>query len=385
VVLTNTIRATQAVTIRDEVLGGSNGRPSQSFTLSTIPVVPLPRSEQVAGADGRMVTITDLRLEVSERPVIGVDQGFQVWQQVDDFLASDGSDPHYILNRTTGEITFGDGIHGRIPVANPSNPAGSIVAREYRAGGGRRGNVGAGTITEIQSFVAQVDSVTNLYSAAGGSDEETVDEAKARAPSALKSRGRAVTGEDFEYLATQTPGVRVRRAKALPLHHPSFPGVQIPGVVTVIAVPDSAEPNPTPSQRTLDAVCACLNQSRLLTTEVCVIPPTYRLVEVKASLIVRPQDDLLAVKTAVEQTLTEYFHPLVGGDEGLGWPFGETIFYSNVYQAILQTPGVDRIDNNQLEIYLDNEVQPFCRDVPLDEGDLLYSEGHEISVKYATR
>jgi hypothetical protein len=67
----------------------------------------------------------------------------------------------------------------------------------------------------------------------------------------------------------------------------------------------------------------------------------------------------------------------------LGWEFGATIFYSSVYQIILQTPGVGRIDNNQLEIFLDGEAQPFCRDVPLEPGELLFSEGHEISVKYA--
>ncbi len=382
-ILINTVRATQAVTVRDEVLGGSSGRPNQSFRLASTPVVPLLRPETVAGAGGAPVTLTDLRLEVSERPVIGVDLGFQPWQQMDDFFASGPDDPHYTLNRTTGQVVFGDGIHGRIPVANPTNPAGNIVARLYRSGGGSKGNVGAGTITQVQSFVPLLDEVTNLQSAAGGSDEETVAEAKQRAPQLLKSRNRAVTAEDFEYLAEQTPGVRVKRAKALPLVHPQFPGVAIPGVVTVIVVPDSDQPNPTPNQRTLEAVCLCLNQSRLLTTEVCVIPPAYRLVKVKANLIVLPQSDQGEVKTAVENALTTYFHPLTGGDEKLGWEFGGTIFYSNVYQVILQTPGVGRIDNNQLELFLDGEAQPFCRDVPLEPGELLYSEGHEISVQYA--
>jgi predicted phage baseplate assembly protein len=368
--------------VRDEILGGSDGRPDQTFGLASTPVVPLARPQTVMGADGRSVSITDLHLEVSERPVIGVDLGFQAWQQVDDFYASGEDDPHYTLNRTTGEIRFGDGIHGRIPVANPSNPAGNIVARQYRAGGGRRGNVGAGTINQVQTFVQHLDSVTNLFPAAGGSDEETVDEAKERAPQQLKSRNRAVTAEDFAYLARQTPGVRIRRARALPLVHPQFPGARIPGVVTVIVVPDGDGPNPLPGQRTLEAVCQCLNQVRLLTAEVCVIPPTYRQVRIKADLIVRPQDDLAAVKTAVEDGLTTYFHPLTGGEEGLGWEFGGTIFYSNVYQAILQTPGVERIDNNQLEIFLDGEAQPFCRDVPLAAGELLFSEGHEISVRY---
>ena len=95
-----------------------------------------------------------------------------------------------------------------------------------------------------------------------------MEQAKSRASLELKSRGRAVTTEDFEYFALQTPGVRVRRAHALPLVHPQYPGVQVPGVVTVIVVPDADIPNPSPGQRTIQAVCECLNQHRLLTTEV---------------------------------------------------------------------------------------------------------------------
>lgn len=381
-VLTNTTSAAQAVTLQDEVLGGSNGRPNQSFFLSRTPVVALPQPVTATSADGKRLSIQYLRLEVSERPVVGTDLGFQVWEQVDDFAASGPADSHFTLNRTTGEIHFGDGIHGRIPVANPDNPTGSIVARLYRSGGGRGGNTGPGTLTSPLTFVEHVDTVTNSFPATGGSDEESVEAAKSRASLELKSRGRAVTSEDFEYFALQTPGVRVRRAKALPLVHPQYKGVQVPGVVTVIVVPDSDSPRPLPGVRTLQAVCACLNQRRLLTTEVYVIPPSYRLVKISADIVALPSADLASVKREVEARLTRYFHPLTGGEDGLGWPFGGTIFYSRVYATILQVEGVDRIDNNQLEIFLDGEAQAFCRDAPLEEGELLYSEEHDIRVTY---
>jgi hypothetical protein len=137
-----------------------------------------------------------------------------------------------------------------------------------------------------------------------------------------------------------------------------------------------------PSPRTLSAVCHCLNQHRLLTTEVYVVPPVYRKIHIEAQIIARPQADLAQVKQAVETNLTTFFHPLNGGDEGLGWEFGRTIFYSEVYRIILQSSGVDRIDNNQLVILLDDEAQPFCRDVPLNLGELLYSGTHDITVAY---
>jgi predicted phage baseplate assembly protein len=380
-VMINTVRATQAETIRDEVLGGSNGRPNQSFFLSQTPVVALDNPETVTSADGSLITLKNLRLEISERPIIGTDLGFRVWEEVDDFTASGLDDTHFTLNRTTGEVRLGNGDEGRIPVANPSNPSANVIARRYRTGGGANGNVGAGIVTNLQNFVEFVDTVTNKFAAVGGSDEETLDGAQRRAVAMLKTRDRAVTVEDFEYFATSTPGVA--RALAQPLVHPQFTGAPIPGVVSVIVVPQSSAAAPTPSPGILQAVCQCLTQHRLLTTEVYVVPPTYRTVRVEVDVIARPQHDLAVVKRGVEDALTGYFHPLTGGDDDTGWPFGQTIFFSRVYQTILGVPGVDRIKDNQLVIFLDGVAQPFCRDAPINVGELLTSDTHEVTTSYA--
>ena len=44
-------------------------------------------------------------------------------------------EPHYIINRETGEIKFGDGERGRIP------PSGSKICASYRTGGEKKGEV----------------------------------------------------------------------------------------------------------------------------------------------------------------------------------------------------------------------------------------------------
>ena len=144
----------------------------------------------------------------------------------------------------------------------------------------------------------------------GGRDEETLDEAKQRAPAAIRARCRAVTADDFEFFATQA--ANIARARALPLRHPDFPGVQVPGVVTVLVVPDSDEPDPMPSEGTLRTVCAYLDQRRLLTTELYVAPPTYQEVSVDVELVADDCADLAEVQRDVEQTLLDYFHPLRG-------------------------------------------------------------------------
>src|SRR5215831_143340 len=357
---TNTVAALQAETIRDEVLGGSTGRRDQVFRLADAPVLR-----------------DTLRLEVDQ----GDGDGYTVWTPVDDFFGSSPTDQHYNLNRTTGEVRFGDGRHGSIPVANANNPGANVVAREYRIGGGKRGNVPTKAIKTLTTSITGVDDsqVANLLAAESGRDEETLDEAKQRAPRAIKSRCRAVTAEDFEYLAMLA--ANIKRAKALPLFHPDFPGVKVPGVVTVIVVPDGDAPNPTPSDGTLRTVCAYLDQRRLLTTELYVVRPTYQQVEIHAEVIINGNADLAEAKEGIEQTLLEYFHPLKGGDDGQGWPFGGTIFYSRVNQRVFTVTGVQSI--KRLVIVLDGEEMPECTDVPIAEGALLYSTQHDVQVQYS--
>jgi len=355
---TNTMTMTQMETVRDEVLGGSTGRPHQSFRLTNTPVL--------AGS---------LELEVDQG------SGPEVWQQVDDFLASSPRDQHYALNRTTGEVRFGDGRNGAIPIANVSNPGANVVARRYRYGGGAHGNVGPGVLRALRNAVPGIDEngVTNLVASFGGRDEETLDQAKQRAPAAIRARCRAVTADDFEFFAGQA--ANIARARALPLRHPDFPDVAVPGVVTVVVVPDSDDPEPRPSEGTMRTVCAYLDQRRLLTTELYVAPPAYQEVSVAVEVVADDAADLAEVQRQVERTLLTYFHPLKGGENGRGWPFGGTISFSRTFQRVFSVPGVSSVD--RLVITVDGVEAPECRDVPLQPDALASSRRHEVSVGYA--
>jgi predicted phage baseplate assembly protein len=357
-VRTNTVPATQAETVTDEVVGGSDGSRDQVFTLARTPVLAL-----------------SLELQVDEG------SGFLDWQEVDDLAGAGTDDPVYVLDRTSGDIRFGDGVNGRIPTANPANASGNIVARSYRVGGGTQGNVDAALIKTLLAAVDGVDdnAVGNLFAAFGGSDEERLDDAKKRAPLAIRSHDRAVTAADFEELATEVPGIR--RAKALPLFHPDFPDVQVPGVVTVIVVPDGTGPSPTPSEGTLRTVCAALDSKRLLTTELYVVAPRYQELQVAVEVVAADDADLAEVSRALAAALTGYFDPLTGGESGTGWPFGGTIFYSRVYQR-LSVPGVDSITT--LVLTLDGDAQPVCTDVKLAANALLSLAEPQIDVHYAS-
>jgi hypothetical protein len=50
---------------------------------------------------------------------------------------------------------------------------------------------------------------------------------------------------------------------------------------------------------------------------------------------------------------------------------------------VLGVPGVRRVD--ALQIQFDAEAQPFCQDVPVEPGALVYSTGHDVVVTYETK
>jgi predicted phage baseplate assembly protein len=326
--------------------------------------------------------------------------GFKPWKGVRDFAGSKRDDRHFTLDLTTGLVRFGDGEQGRIPKRfvkpdEPDREFANIKAARYRWGGGARGNAGAGTITSLQSPVPFIESVTNPRPAVGGQDEESLAEAKLRAPEIIRSRSRAVTAGDFESLARQTPGARIRRAKALPLHHPEIepmrpagtPGattIPVPGVVTVLVVPEALGDTrkPIPSEETLSLVGDWLNQHRLITTELYVAAPRYRRVKIEAAIKVLPQADSGQVEKALLNMLLAYFHPLTGGSEGGGWDFGGKIYFAETFRRILDTPGVALVESGSVKTYVDDEPGLICTDVVLAEDELVYSEEHTLNVTY---
>jgi len=356
-VLVNTVGVTQAQTRRDEVLGGTTGRPNLVLRVALAPVL--------AGS---------LVLEVDEGT------GPAVWTEVRDFFASGPDDAHFALNRTTGEVRFGSGDAGRVPVLNPTNPDGNVVARVYRSGGGARGNAAAGAIATAPGVLGGIDTagIRNARPALGGRDEESLADGLRRGPEELKNKDRAVTAEDFESLARHVAGVR--RAEARPLAHPGHPGRQVPGAVTVVVVPDGDAPNPSPSDGLLRSVCAYLQPRRLLTCELFVAPPAYRHVRVRADVVAAADADGAVVRAEVERRLLAYLHPLTGGEAGDGWPFGGAVYFSLVYRQVLAVEGVARVE--ALTVALDGADQPACQDVPLEPGELAWSDLHDVVVTY---
>ena len=292
-ILINSIPAINAVTVEGELIGASNGMPNQTFQISNYPV--LPNDASVTGI-----------VEVDE----GDGNGFTLWTQVTSFAGSDRNAKVYTLDYSTGIVAFGDGVNGKIPhwlSLDSSNletaDVPNIQVTSYRWGGGSAGNAGPNTITSLINAIPFVASVTNPLPSALGADEESVADAEARAPQAIRPLSRAVSADDFVSLAIATPGARIQRAAAIPLQLPQTQVVRAadgsvitptpaPGVITVIVVPDGPNPQmPVANDQTMAAVAAYLDKFRLVTCELHVTTPIYRLVEIQARVIVSPDAD----------------------------------------------------------------------------------------------
>jgi predicted phage baseplate assembly protein len=365
----NGARLRQWQTYADELLQpGSDGTPNQARTVQHPPIMDDDQGQPVV-------------VEVNQ-PGDGGGLVWTAWTKVDDLAArvlpggtpvpTGSPAPVFKVGDDLASIVFGDGLDGLIPLRGVNN-----LRVTYRSGGGSQGNVGAGKLT-LDSSLPNVNAIVQHEAAAGGADEESVDDEKRTAPDRLRALERAVTPADFETLAVQKAGVR--RASAVNRWNPLVPGVPVTGCITLVVVPTPAGPDdhaPMPTQIFLGEVSSILEAYRVLTTELFVVPPNYRTVVVEVIVDVTVAGGG-SVRGDVVSALETFFDPITGGVGGGGWPLGGTIAYGEVLTTVLATPHVAAV--RSLTIVLDGVTQPSCQDVPLGTLDLVASGGHKVSV-----
>jgi hypothetical protein len=143
-------------------------------------------------------------------------------------------------------------------------------------------------------------------------------------------------------------------ARALPATHPS--GRPAPGWVKLIIIPNSQDPQPVPSFELRRDVADYIQQRAPASLAgLFVTGPTYLAVGVAA--VVTPLDLSQAgpVGVAVREALQAFFQPLTGGPSGTGWPFGRSVYLSDVATMLENLPGVDYVQ--EIELLLDGITQ----------------------------
>ncbi len=380
--LLNTTVAAQTVTIRNEILGSSDGSENQTFRTTRAPILlgqqlqvrepEMPSAEEQAiiereeGEDGICLTVdpTGPPKEIWVR-----------WHETPDFYGSGLRDRHYVLDHLTGEIRFGNGLNGLIPPTGTGN----LRMARYQTGGGIGGNKAADAIVQLKTTVPYVDKVTNPEAATGGANAETLDSLLERAPRTLRHRGRAVTLEDYEDLA-MLASPEVERAKCVPLRNlfddPLDTKPITPGKVSVIIVPRSKNAKPLPSLELISRVQDHLEANAVPTVNVSVVGPLYVSVNITAEIALASLEGASAVEQAVYQKLVSFLHPLTGGLDGIGWDFGREPHKSDFYTLIEGVVGVDHVRAFKVDAI---EDQPGIKSTG---RFLVYSGKHEISLVF---
>jgi predicted phage baseplate assembly protein len=299
-----------------------------------------------------------------------------VWREVDDLSSYGPDDRVFTLDPLNGIVTFGDGINGA------AVPPGfrHISAARYRAGGGAAGAIDAESASTLLSAAPFIAGVSNPLPASGGRNRESQIDAVTRGPQEIRARGRAVTVADYALLAWRTPGAQVERAHAVAGLHPSYPGNPIPGVVGVFVVPpDRGDGPPTPDQETLRAVAEFLSsEAAPAGIEVVAASPRYQSVRAEVGILIVPEADAGEAIRKVSRALSTYFHPLTGGDDGKGWPFGGAIRYPALLRLINGVDGVRAV--GRLNIVIDGFRIASCSDYAISPDSLLWPEVNTVTV-----
>ncbi len=374
-----TVRAEHSRLVEDEELGRSDGTPGQTFRLRYAPV---------------------LEPKADERLVVEYEGREEIWEQRDDFGASDQHSPHYTLDPITGTIRLGptlvqaDGTlfsFGKIP------PLGSrLRMRRYRHGGGVAGNVAANELCVLKAQRSYVRAVQNRERATGGEHPQSLEELAVRAPEWLRTRDRAITAADYAALARQVPDVSRAIAYApgnqAAAARPGMPPRPQPGKVVVVVLPKVTENDGKIAIDDIETLATDLEQQLRARIVPCVplgtsvefrapqIYPVQVTVELRVPAATA-QAQRNALESAVTHELYRYLNPYRGGPGGNGWPFGRTLRINELYGLIQPLLGTAYIDKLKVVLLRRGSSQPVEKQITTfpDDG-IICSDVHSVTI-----
>jgi hypothetical protein len=352
--------ALHCTTVEGELAGAGSGLPGQWVQAAQAPLIAAS-GDDLDLRVGVEATADELTERVHAVPFEG--KVYRIWQAVEHFAASGPQDCHYLVDRASGRVHFAQALRvlddeGRLEagcatLAQVPAP-GRSIRLWYRRGGGEAGNLPAHALTVLRDARPGL-LVTNPEPATGGAAAETVDNAMRRGPEAMHSLRRAVTARDFEALALRSSAAVVR-AKAVT--QAELWRHALPGTVEVLLVPslgsfeqrgggrvtrEALQAQETDAAR--QAILAALDYRRPLGTTCVVNWVRCKPVTVKVDLVVHRGEDAAAVRTRALDRLHQVINPLPTPLQRGGWPFGQALRASHVYDIVLAEPGVAYVDH----------------------------------------
>lgn len=280
-----------------------------------------------------------------------LDSDSQTWTAEQDLLADGPTDTHFVVeieSDGTARLRFGDNTNGLRPDSDTKFTA------SYRIGNGMAGNVGTDTLIHCSDL--RVTKCTNPLAAFGGTDPETVDQIRRRAPQAFMTQERAITMPDYERVTEMN--TQVENAVATLRWTGSW------YTVFITAEPKGAG-NLTPALR--KELKQNINRNRLAGQDIELESPEYVSLQITLIVCVDPSYFQSDVEKALSDVLGSRI--LSDGTKGLFFPdnftFGQTVYLSPIYAAARKVAGVRSVvatvfepQGAQTSIYLEKGEIP---------------------------
>ena len=368
----NCVYAVNADTYKNEIIGSGNGAPGQTFFASHPNLLP---GIKLVVDEGSIPSKNELQKMIEDGITIPyTEEDDKVWvsyKEVSNFYNSDAFSRHFVIDYSTGQIIFGDGVRG----VNPPKGKFNIKIDEYKVGGGELGNVAAHKLQFLTQNIPYIAGCDNPFAAEGGCDMEDIESLKSRSAGVFKSLNRAVTREDFEWLSCESSS-SVGRAYCLE-------NMTKDGRVKIIIVPEIVgkkehDGKLIPSKELLRRVTNYLDERKLVGTSILVTAPTYRNIKIQLDLIFK--NNVFNVdneKVKIRRQLDVLFSPLVGGD-GKGFEFGKTITKGLILKNLEKNNSILSINNVEL---FDEESSIVVESIVLKEDELPFLQSVEIADK----
>ena len=125
----------------------------------------------------------------------------------------------------------------------------------------------------------------------------------------------------------------------------------------------------------MKTVCGHVDMHRLITTRIKIQKPGYVRVSVNTTIKTKPGAKAEVVIARVRQALDFFLSPMTGGPQGTGWPFGRSVYRSELYQVIEAVDGVDCVSRLS--------ISGTAGDLDIGDFDLVYPGPHSIEITEA--
>jgi hypothetical protein len=255
--------------------------------------------------------------------------GTTAWTPEPDLLADAPDDTHFVLeieSDGSARVRFGDDVNGMRPTSD------SVFTAAYRLGNGTAANIGADTL--VLCTDPRIDSCTNPLPAAGGTDPETTDQIRRRAPQAFMTQERAVTMADYERVTDMN--AQLQNAVATLRWTGSW------YTVFITAEPKGEGPLTASLRKQLKRN---INRYRLAGQDIELEPPQYVSLQIDLTICVERGYFSADVEAALIQVLGCGILP--DGTKGVFYPdnftFGQTVYLSPIYAAARKVAGVQSV------------------------------------------